>query len=271
MNLITIEDIREYWDKMINNTQVLRSNSNNYGGELKFNDFSLTEFEIMKNWRYSLVNSIFKIIVNESKNYNEKKILEIGCGIGIDAMELIKRGGKVTGIDLSPQSIKLAERYRDLNNYEGTFQLGNAEKLEFEKNFFDIIWSFGVLHHTPNIKKAIDEVYRVLKPGGIGYIGLYYKYSYLMFFHKILKQNLEFQSEDAPIINCYSTKDIKKMWGHKFIIKDIQIIIPPTPTCRKGFKEKIYNMIFVKLWNHFPILTNYFGAGIYFQIFKPLN
>lgn len=266
MRNYSIKEVREYWDSMINNTQALQAA---IGGELDIELIGIEDFNKMRDWRYALVGYIISILDNEIENLKGKSVLEIGCSIGIDALEIAKRGGQVTGIDLSLKSIKLARKYFTLNNYKGDFKVGNAEKLEFDDETFDTIWTVGVIHHTPNIENAIEEILRVLRPGGVAYIFLYYKYGYLMFFNKILRQNLEFQNEDAPIINCYSYKDIINLVKkHEFFIEEMKIVGKPTFTIRKGLKSWFYNNLFVRSWNIFPFLSKLFGGGIYVKIKK---
>ncbi|MEO5373105.1 MAG: class I SAM-dependent methyltransferase [Alphaproteobacteria bacterium] len=107
-------------------------------------------------------------------------ILEIGCGQGVDSTLLcaaMPAGGSYIGIDYSPASVDVARRNADY--VDGTltvtpeYRVGNAEHLDFDDNHFDAVYSMGVLHHTANDLKAINEALRVLKPGGKAYIFLY--------------------------------------------------------------------------------------------------
>lgn len=90
-----------------------------------------------------------------------------------------------------------------------------------------------------------------------------------MFFNKILRQNLEFQIDDALIINCYSFKDIINLVKkHEFFIEKMKIVGKPTFTIRKGLKSWFYNNLFVRSWNIFPFLSKLFGGCIYVKIKK---
>jgi ubiquinone/menaquinone biosynthesis C-methylase UbiE len=96
-----------------------------------------------------------------------KDVLEIGCGIGTDGVEFAKRGARYVGIDLTPNSIKLARERFALFNLEGRFEVANAEeRIPFAGDTFDHIYSFGVIHHSPRTEAIVDEMYRVLRPGG---------------------------------------------------------------------------------------------------------
>jgi SAM-dependent methyltransferase len=106
-----------------------------------------------------------------------KKALEIGCGVGTDGLEITRRGADYTAIDVSSVSLELAEKNFQLNGERGTFLNASAEEIPFPDDNFDVIYSWGVLHHTPDMGKALREVRRVLTPGGNFCIMLYNRFS----------------------------------------------------------------------------------------------
>ena len=106
------------------------------------------------------------------------RVLEIGCGLGTDGAQFAKAGAEYTGVDLTDAAVELAQRRFELFQLPGTFQAADAEKLDFADNSFDLVYSHGVLHHTPDTAGAIREAYRVLKPGGRAVVMLYHRDSY---------------------------------------------------------------------------------------------
>jgi ubiquinone/menaquinone biosynthesis C-methylase UbiE len=106
------------------------------------------------------------------------KVLEIGCGLGTDGAQFAKTGADYTGVDLTDAAIELARRRFQLFNLPGQFQTADAERLEFADETFDLVYSHGVLHHTPDIAAAISEIHRVLKPRGRAVVMLYHRDSY---------------------------------------------------------------------------------------------
>jgi len=106
------------------------------------------------------------------------RVLEIGCGLGTDGAQFAQAGADYTGIDLTDAAIELARKRFELFNLSGTFQTDDAERLSFPNDSFDLVYSHGVLHHTPDIKAAITEIYRVLRPGGRAEVMLYHRNSY---------------------------------------------------------------------------------------------
>jgi ubiquinone/menaquinone biosynthesis C-methylase UbiE len=107
-----------------------------------------------------------------------KEVLEIGIGNGADGVMFAMNGGRYTGVDLTEAALEATRKHFEVLKLPGKFQKENAEQLSFADGTFDLVYSHGVLHHTPNIQQAIDEVWRVLKPGGRSIIMLYHKTSF---------------------------------------------------------------------------------------------
>jgi SAM-dependent methyltransferase len=105
-------------------------------------------------------------------------VLEIGCGLGTDGAQFAKAGADYTGIDLTEAAVDLARRRFELSQLPGTFRVGDAERLDFPDNTFGLVYSHGVLHHTPDTAAAIREIHRVLRPGGRAIVMLYHRDSY---------------------------------------------------------------------------------------------
>jgi SAM-dependent methyltransferase len=114
----------------------------------------------------------------EFANARGLRVLEIGCGLGTDGAQFANAGADYTGIDLTDAAIELARRRFELFGLQGEFQVADAENLEFPDNSFDLVYSHGVLHHTPDISAAVREIHRVLRPGGRAIVMLYHRGSY---------------------------------------------------------------------------------------------
>jgi len=105
-------------------------------------------------------------------------VLEIGCGLGTDGAQFAEAGADYAGVDLTEAAVELARKRFETFGIPGKFQTADAEQLQFEDNSFDLVYSHGVLHHTPDTAKAIREVHRVLRPGGRAMVMLYHRDSY---------------------------------------------------------------------------------------------
>jgi len=173
----------------------------------------------------------------ETKNL---KVLEIGCGLGTDGAQFASAGAEYTGVDLTDAAIELAQKRFELFQLPGTFRVADAEQLDFADNTFDIVYSHGVLHHTPDTAGAIREVHRVLRPGGVAKIMLYHRHSWNYWFEIILRRGvlgleflrgrsaeeimsrvIEFSDHDArPLVKVYSRGQARELFG---MFKDVRV------------------------------------------------
>jgi SAM-dependent methyltransferase len=106
------------------------------------------------------------------------RVLEIGCGLGTDGAQFARAGADYTGVDLTESAVGLARRRFELFDLPGEFRTADAEGLDFEDESFDLVYSHGVLHHTPDAVRAVQEIHRVLRPGGRAVVMLYHRDSY---------------------------------------------------------------------------------------------
>ena len=106
------------------------------------------------------------------------KVLEIGCGLGTDGAQFAAAGADYTGVDLTEAAVELARKRFEVSRLKGTFRVADAENLEFADESFDLVYSHGVLHHTPETAQAVNEIWRVLRPRGRAVVMLYHRDSY---------------------------------------------------------------------------------------------
>lgn len=111
-------------------------------------------------------------MAKELVDQGKESVLEIGCGNGRDSILFALSGLNVTSIDLVQDAIDMAKTNAEKMNADIDFQTGNAEKLTFEDESFDAVFTLSVLHAT-NISKSIKEINRVLKEDGIAFIYIY--------------------------------------------------------------------------------------------------
>jgi len=195
-----------------------------------FAETEAERFRLHTNWDQPFL----KEAIGYSK-YTGKKMLEIGCGIGVDSIQWRRAGNHVVNLDYNLPSVSITrERYRS-EGLDGQFLNGDAENLPFPNEEFDLIYSFGVLHHTPDTQKTIDEVHRCLRPGGKAIIMLYYKWSALIFGHTILGYGVrqgkllktrsigklisnytewdsQYEGNVNPLTKVYSKREVRKMF-----------------------------------------------------------
>jgi glycosyltransferase involved in cell wall biosynthesis/ubiquinone/menaquinone biosynthesis C-methylase UbiE len=177
--------------------------------------------------------------VMEFSGHVGEKVLEIGGGVGTDLLQFAKSGAQVTDIDMSGGHLALAKENLELNGYSGKFIHGDAENLPFDDGSFDLVYSNGVIHHTPNTQRAVSEIYRVLRPGGKAIIMVYAENSLHfwlnLFFWRgirqgellkssmgmIMSRSVEISNVEArPLVKVYKKREIANMF-HAF--NDIEI------------------------------------------------
>lgn len=96
----------------------------------------------------------------------DRDVLEIGVGLGTDHVQFARAGARLTGVDLTDHAVELVRRRVELEGLESDVRQADAEHLPFEDDSFDVVYSWGVLHHTPDTAGAVAEALRVVRPGG---------------------------------------------------------------------------------------------------------
>lgn len=165
MSKQSTNDIKQFW-----NEQPVGSNFVAYEAGKSF-------YERYDAFRYRTEGHILKEL--DEIEFKGRNVLEIGLGQGADSMQIINRGAIYYGIDLTEESVRrVKERFHLFNKPYAEIQVANAESIPYPDNTFDIVYSHGVIHHSPQIKKIVSEIYRVLMPGGKAVIMLYHQASY---------------------------------------------------------------------------------------------
>jgi ubiquinone/menaquinone biosynthesis C-methylase UbiE len=197
---------------------------------------------------------IMERIEEEAQKLKGKKLLEVGCGMGYDSLEFIRRGVHVTAVDLTPNAVEFAKRHFEVVGAQADeVKIGNALALPFEDESFDAVWSNGVLHATGDTQKAISEVKRVLKPGGRAIISHFYrKPSWMHLVHRLGRENIEYKDEDPPVNEFYTEAEIEAMFEGFEIEATFREHHRALPVARTGPKAAAYKYVFRPLYNLLP-------------------
>lgn len=163
------EEVHNFWNKQSCGTQF--SDKEKYSKEF---------FEEIELDRYTKEPEILSFA--DFKSGKDKKVLEVGVGAATDFLQWAKNGAELYGIDLTPEAVSHAEHRLQLYNLAAKeIRVSDAENLPFQDNFFDIVYSWGVIHHSPDTPKALSEIIRVLKPSGKAKLMVYNRKSVLAY------------------------------------------------------------------------------------------
>ena len=174
------------------------------------------------------------------EKFRDARLLEIGCGMGSDLLQFARGGARCTGIDLTPRSVEITRHRFGLYGAGGNFMISDGERLPFRSESFDVVYSNGVLHHTPDTAGAICEVHRVLRPGGVAKVMLYHRNSLNYWLEIVLRRGvlgleflrgrsaeeimsrvIEFSDHDArPLVKVYSRKQARELFS---LFKDVRV------------------------------------------------
>ena len=216
MNLELLDKIKNYWDSRPCN---IRHSQSPIGTKEYFDE--------VEERRY--LNEPHNFTFPEFHKWKGKSVLEIGCGIGTDAVNFVRNGAIYTGIDLSGESIKLAKQRFDVFKLEGKFIEYNAEdldKLFCNGEKFDLIYSFGVIHHAPNPKKIVSHFPHLLKENGEVRAMLYAKNSWKNILINAGWDQPEAQS-NCPQALTYTNSEVKDLFTQfKTVSIDQDFIFP---------------------------------------------
>lgn len=194
--MTTINSVKSFWTNKPCNID--HSNKTIYSKEY---------FEEVTKKRYTVEPHILSF-ANFNK-YNNLKVLEVGCGIGTDGQKFAEAGAIYKGIDLTESAINICKIRFSEFNLIGNFEVQNIEEYVSDDKY-DLVYSFGVLHHTPNINKAINNIYNMLEEGGIFKLMLYAKNSWK--YYKILDGLDQYEAQaNVPIANVYTHEEVYEL------------------------------------------------------------
>lgn len=197
---------------------------------------------------------IMQRIEAEARLLKGKSLLEIGCGMGYDSLEFLKRGVRVTATDLTPNAVLMAKRHFEIEGHQAEdVRTANALDLPFEEASFDAVWANGVLHATGDTFRAVQEARRVLKPGGRAIISHFYrKPSWMYTLHRLGRENIEYKEEDPPVNQFYTEKEILGFFEGYKILEAVQEHYRALPVRRSGWKARLYKSVFMPVYNSIP-------------------
>jgi 2-polyprenyl-3-methyl-5-hydroxy-6-metoxy-1,4-benzoquinol methylase len=170
--VVPIDAVRDFWNKRPCN---IRHSAKAVGSREYFDEVEARKYFVEPHIpRFA-----------EFSRWKGRRVLEIGCGIGTATISFLRAGAEVTAVDLSGESLDLARRRAEVYNLAGSVKFieADAEQLSdvLPAEPYDLVYSFGVLHHTPHPNKAIDEIRSFVRPGSTVKLMMYHSRSWKVF------------------------------------------------------------------------------------------
>ncbi|MFM1922157.1 MAG: hypothetical protein RLZZ303_3791 [Candidatus Hydrogenedentota bacterium] len=148
------EGVRAYWNAQACGTDAADSEK-----------FSRAYFDEIERFRYESEPYIFSFA--QFTRHHGQRVLEVGVGAGTDFLQWVRAGAEAHGVDLTEEAVLHARRRLEVYGLQAAdLRVADAEALPYPDAYFDLVYSWGVIHHSPSTVRALAELVRVTRPGG---------------------------------------------------------------------------------------------------------
>jgi len=233
----TTDDVRQYWERHIHDLEIT---SHPVGSRGFFEDLDQYHFEKL--------HHLLRLV--DFDGFRGRKVLEVGCGAGVDLARFARGGAQVTGVDLATSAIDLARANFSQQDLQGEFRVADGEQLPFPDDAFDLVYAHGVVQYTADPRRLVQECRRVLKPGGQAVFQVYNRVSWLNGLSKLMKVGLE--HDDAPVLLKFSIGEFRRLLEGFREVRIVPERFPVKSRLHGGWKGTLYNSVFVGTFNALP-------------------
>ena len=232
-----IDRVREYWDRHIHDLEITKHPVGSRGF-----------FDDLDQYHFEKLHHLLRLV--DFDGYRRRRVLEVGCGAGVDLARFAKGGAIVVGVDLAPSAIDLARANFGQQGLSGEFHVADGEQLPFPDDSFDFVFAHGVVQYTSHPQHLVDECRRVLKPGGEALFQVYNRISWLNALSKLMKVGLE--HDDAPVLLKLSIGEFRRLVSGFREVRIVPERFPVKSRLHGGWKGAVYNGLFVGTFNALP-------------------
>jgi SAM-dependent methyltransferase len=233
----TIDEVRAYWERHIHDLDITRHPVGSRGF-----------FDDLDQYHFEKLHHLLRLV--DFDGYRGRKVLDVGCGSGVDLARFARGGAIAVGVDVTESAIALARANFEQQGLRGEFHVADAERLPFPDASFDLVFAHGVVQYTASPERLVAECHRVLKPGGQAIFQVYNRLSWLNALSKLMKVGLEHQ--DAPVLIKYSIGEFRRLLRGFREVRIVPERFPVKSRLHGGWKGAVYNGVFVGAFNILP-------------------
>jgi len=230
-------EVRAYWSRRIHDLEI----SSHPPGSPGF-------FADLDEYHFDKLRHLLTLV--DFDGYSGRRVLDVGCGTGVDLVRFARGGAVATGVDIADSAIALARENLRHQSLPASLCVGDGERLPFPGGTFDFVFAHGVVQYTPSDRALVDECRRVLRPGGTAFFQVYNRVSWLNALSRVMKVELEHQ--DAPVIRKYSPGEFRGLLRGFADVRVVYERFPVKSRLHGGWKGALYNGLFVGTFNAIP-------------------
>jgi SAM-dependent methyltransferase len=230
-------EVRAYWNHRIHDLEI----SSQPPGSAGF-------FADLDEYHFDKLHHLLDLV--DFNGYARRRVLDVGCGAGVDLVRFARGGAQATGVDVADSAIALAGENLRHQSLTAALCVGDGERLPLADNTFDFVYAHGAVQYTPDDRALVNECRRVLKPGGTAFFQVYNRISWLHALSRVMKVGLE--HEDAPVIRMYSPREFQRLLEGFASVRIVFERFPVKSRLHGGWKGALYNQLFVGAFNAIP-------------------
>jgi len=229
--------VRAYWDAHIHDLAITR---HEVGSPGFFADLDEYHFEKLHHLRRLV----------EFDGPEGRRVLDVGCGTGVDLVHFARGGAAAIGIDVSEAAIRLAAANLGLQRVAAHLVVGDDQALPFADATFDYVFAHGVVQYTADDRRLVEECRRMLKPGGKAFVQVYNRVSWLSALSRVMRVDLE--HADAPVLRTYTHASFRRLLDGFSRVHLVTERFPVKSRLHGGWKGALFNGLFVEAFNALP-------------------
>jgi 2-polyprenyl-3-methyl-5-hydroxy-6-metoxy-1,4-benzoquinol methylase len=235
------KQVKDYWNAATCGTEFIHEQK-----------FSPAYFQSIEDFRYSTEPEIFAFA--QFSRFHGKKVLEVGVGAGTDFIQWARSGAECYGVDLTEEAVVHVRHRLALEGlHAAEVRVGDAEHLPYPDNMFNLVYSWGVIHHSPDTRQCLTEIIRVTQRGGTIKLMIYNRSSLFAFYsylkHALLRgkpfrnfKTVLYKHQESPGTKAFTFREVRRTLA-SFPVKIISLTAPATNHDLLYYKAKPFQWI----------------------------